>query len=214
MTHFLLPPRQVAARLPGMWMAVLLATGGPAFVAWAGEESNTGLRLLLVGVAAGLALALVWDDRCAPLTAATPTGLPSVRVGRGVALLVALAAGRGVCAVVADRTAPDTPVMAIAVPVFAMAVLLLAAVGLIAHGREGEPVGASPAPVLLLIVGLMSRLPERWSLLASPATAAWPQVRHRWLVVLAASAATVLWLARDPAARPLHRRASPSAHLG
>ena len=203
MTGMLLPPWQVAARLPGAWLAVLLASGGPVFVVGAGKDSDTGLRLLLVGLATGVGLALIWDDRCAPLTAATPTGLPSVRAGRGATLLVALAGGWGACALAADRAAPDTPVLAIAVPVLAMAVLLLASVGLIAHGREGELVGACSVPVLLLVVGLLSRLPERWTLLVSPSAAAWPQARHRWLVVLAVSAGTIVWLMRDPAARPL-----------
>lgn len=206
MTRLLLPPWRVAVSLPGLRVAVLLAVVGPVFVVWAGKESDTGLRLLLAGLAAGVALALVWDDRCAPLTAATPVGLPSVRVGRGAVLLAALVAGWAACAVVADRAVPTTPVAAIAIPVVAMAALLVAAVGLIARGRDGEPVSAYPVPVLLLVVLLLSRLPARWTLLVPPAASAWPQARHRWLVLLALSAVTALWLARDSASRPLHSR--------
>lgn len=206
MTGVVWPPRRVARSLPGLWVAALLAAGGPAFVVWAGKESDTGLRLLLAGLAAGVGLALVWDDRCAPLTAATPVGLPSVRMGRGAVLLAALAAAWGTCAVAADRAVPSTPVASIAVPVLAMAALLVAAIGLVARGRDGEAVGAYPVPVSLLIVLLLSRLPARWAVLVPPGADAWPQARDRWLVLLAGSAAMVLWLLRDPGSRPPHRR--------
>lgn len=199
----LLPPLRVAVSLPGVRAAAVLAVVGPAFVVWAGEESDTGLRLLLAGLAAGVALALVWDDRCAPLTSATPVGLPSVRLGRGALLLVALVAGWGACALAADRAEPDIPVGAIAVPALAMAALLLAAIGLLARGREGEPIAAYPVPALLLLLLLLSRLPDRWTLLVSPAGPGWAQVRDRWLLLLAASAAVAIWMLRDPAARPV-----------
>jgi hypothetical protein len=197
------PSRRVAGSLPGLRLAVLVAVAGPVFVLWAGRESDTGLRLLLIGLVAGVALALVWDDRCAALTAATPVGLPAVRRGRAVLLAVALVAGWGTCAWAADRAEPDIPVAAIAVPVLAMAAVLLAAIGLLARGREGEPIGAYPVPVLLLLLLLLSRLPDRWTLLVSPAGAGWAQVRDRWLLLLAASAAVAIWMLRDPAARPV-----------
>lgn len=203
MTGFLPPPWRVAASLPGLRAAVLLAVLGPVLVVWAGRESDTGGRLLLSGLAAGVALSLVWDDRCAPLTAATPAGLPPVRVGRTAVLLAALGAGWGACALAADRAVPSTPVAAIAVPVVAMAALLVAAVGLLARGRDGEPVGAYPVPVLVLVLALLSRLPERWTLLVTPGAEGWTDVRDRWLVLLAVSACTLLWLTRDPAAPPL-----------
>lgn len=205
MTGLVLPPWRLAWSQPGLRVAVLLGVLGPVFVVWAGKESDTGLRLLLAGLAAGVALALVWDDRCAPLTAATPVGLPAVRAVRGAVLLAALTASWAACALAAERAVPTTPVAAIAIPVLALAALLAAAVGLIARGREGEPVGAYPVPVLLLVVVLLSRLPARWALLVPPSADAWPQARHRWLVLLALSAATVLWLSRDPASRPLPR---------
>ncbi len=203
MTGVQLPPWRVAASLPGLRIAVLLAAGGPVFVARAGDESEAGLRLLLAGLAAAVALALVWDDRCAPLTAATPAGLPAVRAGRGAVLLCALAAGWGACALAAERAAADTPVTAIAVPVLALTALLLAATGLVARGRDGEPVGAYPVPVLLLVVVLLGRLPDRWSLLVTPGSGDWPEARTRWLVLLGASVGTVLVLSRDAASRPL-----------
>lgn len=201
MTGCLLPPWRVVRSLPGVRIAAVLTVVGPVVVGWAGGESGTGVRLLLAGLAAAVALALVWDDRCAPLTAATPVGLPAVRVGRGAVVLAVLVAGWGTSAVVADRAAPGAPVLSIAVPVLATAALLVAAVGLIARGRDGEPVGAYPVPVLLLALLLLSRLPARWALLVPPGAGAWPQARDRWLVLLALSAATVLWLLRDPASR-------------
>lgn len=201
MTGLALPPWRVAWSLPGLRGAALLGVAGPVFVVWAGKESDTGLRLLLAGLAAGAALALVWDDRCAPLAAATPVGLPSVRTGRGAVLLAALTVSWGACALAAERAVPTTPVAAIAVPVLAVAALLVAAVGLIARGREGEPVGAYPVPVLLFVVVLLSRVPARWALLVPPSAGAWPQARDRWLLLLALSVAIVVWLSRDPASR-------------
>lgn len=203
MTALLRPTRRVAVGLPGLRLAALVAAAGPLAVVHAGKESDTALRLLLVGLAAAVALSLVWDDRCAPVTAATPVGLPAVRRGRGLVLSAALVAGWATCAWAADRAVPDLPVTAMAVPVLGMAAVLLAATGLLARGRDGEPVGTYPVPVLLVLLLLMSRLPDSWALLVAPTDADWPAARDRWLLLLVAAAALTAWVLRDPASRPV-----------
>lgn len=187
--------------LPGLRLAVLMAVAGPLVVVHAGKESDTALRLLLVGLATAVAIALVWDDRCAPVTAATPVGLPAVRRGRGLVLSAALVAGWGVCAWAADRAVPDLPVTAMAVLVLGLAVATLAVTGVLARGRDGEPVGTYPVPVLLVLLLLLSRLPDRWALLVAPTDADWPAARDRWLLLLVVAAVLTGWVLRDPATR-------------
>lgn len=202
MTALQWPTRRVVLSLPGLRLAVLVAFAGPLVVVHAGKESDTALRLLLVGLATAVAIALVWDDRCAPVTAATPVGLPAVRRGRGLALSAALVAGWAGSAWAADRAVPELPVTAMGIPVLTLAVVLLAVIGLLTRGRDGEPVGTYPVPVLLVLLLLLSRLPDSWALLVAPTDAAWPAARTRWLLLLVASAALMIWTLRDPASRP------------
>lgn len=188
----MLPPLRVALHLPALRLAAVLVVGAPAVVAWLGPANQTPARLRVVGMLLAAAMALVWDDRCAVLTAPTPVGLPAVRHGRAILLLAMLLSAWGLsCLAARDH---DIAWRAVNLQSAGMAVLILAVVGWYVRGREGEQQLALPMPVLLLTVAAMSRLPERVSLLAGR-----PGEQGRWLLVLAASLALVVRLDRDPA---------------
>ena len=196
----LLPPPRVALRLPAVRSAVLLAVLGPALVAWGGIDEQAIVRLRYTGLLLAGALAMVWDDRCAVVTAPTPVGVPAVRRGRAVVVLCLLGlAWLLSCAVVSGQRVPYA---ALTLQTSAVAVLLLAVVGWLARDREGEQLAALPAPALLLTMALLSRLPSEVSLLrATPGSAGWPAERSRWLVLLVVATLLVVRLGRDPARR-------------
>lgn len=201
-----LPSWRVAARVPAVRAAVLLLLLGPLFVELGGPGEQAQLRLRVTAVAGAVALALLWEDRCATLVAATPVGLPAVRRGQALVVLLLLVASWGASSVVAARSAA-LPVAGLALEAAGLAVVLVALVGLLARGREGEPVAALAVPVLLGVVVALSRLPQRWSLInAPPGGPGWAAERGRWAVVLLVGVLVVSWCGRDLAARGLLSR--------
>lgn len=158
------------------------------------------LRLRVAGMVLAAGLAMVWDDRCAVVTAATPVGLPAVRRGRLAVVLALLA-----LAWLLSRAAVGGQRIAFAAITFqtvAMAAVLLALVGWFARGRDDEPLLALPVPALLLTGAIIGQLPRGVSLLHSPpGGAGWPVERTRWLVLLLVSIVVVGRFDRDPAKR-------------
>ena len=155
MTVVLLPSLRIALRLPAVRSAVVLMVASPAFVAWGGRETQAPVRLRVAGMLLAAGLAMVWDDRCAVVTAATPVGLPAVRRGRAAVVL-----GLLVPAWLLSCAAVDGQPVAFAAVTFqtsALAAVLLALVGWFARDREGEPVLALPVPALLLAVAAFSQ---------------------------------------------------------
>lgn len=195
MTLVLLPPWRVASRSPAVRLAVVLVLSCPLYVAWLGKADAAPTRLRVVGFLLGVALAMVWDDRCAVVTAPTPVGLPAVRRGRAAVVLALLASAWVLSAFAAGG---GDHLAAITLQSAAVAALLTAVVGWLARDRAGEPVAALPVPVLLGLLLLFQLLPARAALLrATPGTPEWGAERTRWLVLLAVSAMVVAGLDRE-----------------
>lgn len=193
----------VTVRQPAVRAGAAYALVAPLFVALGGASSAVEVRLRVVGVAAALVPALLWEDRCCELAAATPTGLPAVRRDRLLLVLALVVLGWGSAALLAR---PDVAARALAVEAAGLVALLLAVVGLLASHRQQERVAAYPVPALIAVLVVLQRLPERWTLLAgAPGGPQWPAVEQRWLAVLAVSALVVAWSARDPAVPGLPR---------
>jgi hypothetical protein len=195
-----LPPARTALRHPAVRAALVILVVGPPWVAWLGKAGDAPIRLRVLGLAVVVAAALAWDDRVHALTASTPVGLPAVRRGR-IALvlaLVAVAFGLG-CLAVPDGV--PLPASALVLQTGTLVALLMALVAW--FGRSGESVLVLPAPVLLLSLIFLNRLPHNVGLLqADPLGDAWAAERTRWFVLLAVAALAVVRLGRDPAARP------------
>jgi hypothetical protein len=206
-TVVLLPTPRVAVRQPAVRAALVLVVAGPAMVAWGGPDGQAAVRLRVVGLVLGAALAMVWDDRCAVVTAATPVGVPAVRRGCLLVVLALLCLGFGLSCLVV-RPAP-VPYGAVVLQTAGAAAVLLALVGWLARDRPGEQVAALPFPLLLVGLGVVSRLPAELSLMrTSPGDPGWPAERGRWLAVLLLAVAASGLLDRDRAAPALQR-----AHL-
>ena len=192
----MLPPVRVALRLPAVRMAAVLVVAAPLIVRWLGEADQRPVRLRLVGVLLAAGAAMVWDDRCAVLTSPTPVGLPAVRRGRALLVLALLLLAWGLSCLAA--TGHHVPWKVVSVQTGVLAVLIVGLVGWFGRDREGDQLLTLPMPVTLLTVALVSRLPQRFSLLAEqPGRDGW----LRWCLLLVLSLALVLRLDRDPAAR-------------
>lgn len=205
-TPVMLPPVKVALQLPAVRMAALLVVVAPVIVRWVGEAGQEPVRLRVVGMLLAAAAAMVWDDRCAVLTAPTPVGLPAVRRGRALLVLTLLVVAWGFSCLAASGH--DTPYAVISLHSGATAVLLIAVVGWLSRDRDGEQLLALPIPVLLMTIVVMTQLPDRFALLTHPpGDAGWPAERTRWLGLLALSVVLVLHLDRDPATPSLRQHA-------
>lgn len=153
---------------------------------------------LLTSVGVGFAL----DDPAAVTLEASPTPL-AVRRGMRLALLgVVLTAGAVVHLSIASVVGEGVPIPARAwlVECGAFVVVTLAVSALAQRVLPELSGGAAAAPaglVLLACVGTLSRF-RSW-LSPFPGAEHWP----RWWLVLAAAAAALAWLSRDPASRAL-----------
>lgn len=185
----MLPPVRVALHLPAVRTAAVLVVLAPVIVAWVGEDGQQPGRLRFVGMLLAAAAAMVWDDRCATLTAPTPVGLPAVRHGRAFMVFGLLMLAWALSCLAARGH--DVPYAVVCLQSGVMAVLLVGLVGWLS--RDGEQSLTLPVPVLLVTVVAMSRLPERFALLTEQPD------RSRWLVLLAVSVLLVLRMDRDPA---------------
>lgn len=201
MTGVLLPPAGAALRLPAVRAALVLLVVAPSFVAW-WPTGPAGAHLRVAGMVLAAAVALAWEDRCAVLTAATPTGLPAVRRGRAVVVCGLLGLAWLLCCLAAELTADEAavPYAAVSLQSAAVAATVVAVIAAWARGREGEPVLALPGPVLLLVLAALFRLPRRVSLLhATPGDEGWPAERTRWWLLLGLAMLVVMRAGRDPA---------------
>jgi hypothetical protein len=200
----ILPPFKVALQLPAVRTAALLIVVAPVIVRWVGASGQEPIRLRVVGMLLAAAFAMVWDDRCAVLTAPTPVGLPAVRRGRAVMVLSLLLVAWG-CSCLA-ASGHGVPYAVISLQTGATAVLLVAVMGWLSRDRDGEQLLALAVPVVLVTVAVMTRLPDRFSLLThQPGDIGWPAERVRWLGLLALSVLLVLHLDRDPATPSLRQ---------
>jgi hypothetical protein len=195
----LLPRPVLAVRHPAVRAVLVVLVLGPVAVAWWGEDSTAPLRLRALGFLLAAVCALAWDDRSHALTAASPVGLPAVRRGRLLVVLV-LSGFAFVAALLAVPDEVDVPLAAALLQSLAMMALLLAVVG--AVGRDGDPVLVLPFPALLVSLLVLSHLPHQVALLhADPRSSQWPEERLRWWVLAGAAALLILRAERDPAAR-------------
>jgi hypothetical protein len=194
-----LPPPRVALRHPSVRLALALLVVGPVWVAWLGKDADAAIRLRVLGVALGVALATSWDDRVHALSAASPVGLPAVRRGRALLVLALVTAAFALGFVGLPEGLIAHPA-ALALQSAALGALLVAVVAW--FGRDGEPVLVVPLPAALVSLAVLVKLPRPLTFLhADPGSAGWPDERARWvgLLVLALLAAAVL--GRDAAAR-------------
>lgn len=188
----------------------LLAVGavglaGPALMLVSSAD-DVPLRLRLVGLALASLLALTWEDRTAPLVASTPLGLPSVQRKRLLLLLSAAVVAWGATCFAAAQRSSEVGGWWATLEVGALAAMVTAIMGGLARGRPGENLAAYPMPLLLCLLLLASRLPERLALIATPDSPAWQEVHQRWALLLVLGLLAVAYVGRDPAARPLLRR--------
>lgn len=202
------PTARVLLRQPAVRAAAVVAVAGPAYVAWGGARADAPLRLRVVALAIAVVLAMVWDDRTAPVVAATPVGLPAVLRGRAAVLVALVTTGWVVSAAVVAWRTDGAPVGGLAVEAVGLAAVLVAVVGVLVRGRLGEPVLGYPVPLLLGLLALASRLPDRVTLLAAgPDDPGWVAVQQRWAGLAVVAVAFAVWCARDPArATGLRRR--------
>jgi hypothetical protein len=198
-------PRYVWRSRPAAVIAAVLLAG-PAFVLVGGKGTDAPIRLRVVGMVLAMLLALVWEDSTAPLAAATPVGLPAVQRGRLVVLVIAASGAWALACLAASRQVADVGLWSATVEVGAVAAVLTAMVGALARGRLGESLSAYPVPLLLVLLVVTFRLPDRWALVAAPGSPAWDDVHRRWSGVLLLGVLALAVVARDPAARPLLRR--------
>jgi len=182
-----------------------VAFAGPAFVRWEGKADAAPIRLRLVGLVVAALFALVWEDRTAQLVAATPVGLPALQRGRLVVLLLVVCVAWTLACSAATVATTDARVWSATVEVAAVAALLTAIVGALARGRLGESLAAYPVPLLLVLLALAFRVPQRWALIAAPGTPQWTDVHRRWAALLLLGLVAVAVAARDPASRPVWR---------
>ena len=200
MTAVLVPPWRVALVHPAVRSATLLVAVAPTFVAWDAGPWDVTTRLRVAGLALACVAAMVWDDRCAVVSASTPIGTPAVRLGRGALVLGLLL----VAWLLAGATASGDGVAyaAISLQTAGLALLVSAVVAALARGRESERVAALPVPVLLGLLVLLTRLPAELSLLgAEPGGLGWPDEQVRWTWVGAIAAALAVYAGRDVARR-------------
>lgn len=198
-----LPASRYAWRTRPVAVSAAVGLLGPVFVLAVGKDTEAPLRLRIVGLLLAAVVALVWEDRTAQVAAATPVGLPALQRARLMALLGVVSAGWTVTCLAASTASSDLRVWSATVEVGAVGALLTAVVGGLARERPGESLAAYPMPLLLVLLVVVFRVPERWALIAAPDSPAWTDVHRRWagLLVIGLLAAAVA--ARDPAARPL-----------
>jgi hypothetical protein len=207
---WLLVPRYPWRSRPALAVATV-ALVGPAFVLFVGKDTDAPIRLRLVGLTLAVLLALVWEDRTATLAAATPVGLPAVQRGRLLLLVVASSWAWALACLAATQRAPDVWVWSATVEIGAVAALLTAVVGAVARERPGESLAAYPVPLLLVLLVVAFRLPDRWALIAGPGSPAWPDVHGRLSALLVVGLLALVVVGRDPASRPLLRRVRRTA---
>lgn len=201
---WLLAPRYPWRSRPALAIAAVAAVG-PGFVLFVGKDDGAPIRLRLVGLALAALLALGWEDRTAPLAAATPVGLPAVHRGQLLLLALVSAAGWALACLAATQRGPDARVWSATVEIAAVAAVLTAIVGALARERLGESLAAYPVPLLLVLLVLAFRLPDRWALIAGPGSPAWDDVQRRLVALLMIGLVAMLVVGRDPASRPLSR---------
>ena len=178
---------------------------GPGFVLVVGKDGDAPLRLRMVGLLLAAVVALVWEDRTAPVAAATPLGLPALQRARLLVLLAVVCVGWALTCVAASTVSADVRVWSATVEVGAVAALLTAIVGGLARERPGESLAAYPVPLLLVLLVLAFRVPERWALIATPDSPVWTDMHRRWAGLLVVGLLAVVAVGRDPAARPLRQ---------
>lgn len=198
------PPWRIALRHPSVRAGLLLALLAPVWVGVIGTDADAGIRLRVLGFVLAAVAALSWDDRGHALCASTPVGLPAVRRGRGLVVVVLLAVAF-VLGWLAVPASVEVPVAVVVLQSVAMAGVLLALVAW--FGRDGDPVLVVPLPALLVSLAVLVKLPSPFTFLqAQPGDAGWPAERARWLALLALALLAATWLGRDPAARQVLRR--------
>lgn len=178
---------------------------GPAYIVWTGQDADAPLRLRVVGLALAVVFALVWEDRTAPLAAATPVGLPALQRGRLLTLLTVVSVAWALACLATAQITQDAGLGAATVEVAAIAAVLTGIVGLLGRGRLGESLSAYPIPLLLVVLVLVFRVPARWRLVTSPDSADWTDAHRRWAALLVVGLLWVAVAARDPATRPLRQ---------
>ncbi|MBK5306308.1 MAG: hypothetical protein JJD92_06420 [Frankiaceae bacterium] len=206
-----LPAARYTWRSRPAFAVAAVALVGPAFVLFVGKDTDAPIRLRVVGLALAVLVALGWEDRAAPLAAATPVGLPAVQRGRLLLLVLAASGALALTCVAATQRAPDVGVWSAAVEIGAVAALLTAIVGALARERLGESLSAYPVPLLLVLLVLAFRVPERWTLVASPGSPAWGDVHRRWSGLLVIGLLALVVVGRDPASRTLLNRGRRTA---
>jgi len=179
---------------------------GPGFVLAVGKDIDAPLRLRMVGLLLAALFALVWDDRTAPLAAATPVGLPAVQRARLLVLLAVVSAAWTLACLAAAAESTDVRVWSATVEIGAVAALLTAVVGGLARERPGESLAAYPVPLLLVLLVLAFRVPEQWALIVAPDSPAWTDVHRRWAVLLIVGILGIAVSTRDPASARVGRR--------
>ncbi len=201
------PELPVLLRQASVRATALLAVVAPIYVAWGGRTVDAPLRLRVVSLATAVVLAMVWEDRSAPVVAATPVGLPAVLRGRAVVLIALATFGWVLSSVLLAVRVDGAPIAELTLEAAGTAALLVAVVGVLARGRLGESVTGYPVPLLLGLLVLVSRLPADWTLLSEgPDDPAWVAVHQRWAVLLVVALGVALSSARDPAVADLLRR--------
>ncbi|MER6786406.1 hypothetical protein ABT330_17600 [Streptomyces sp. NPDC000658] len=184
-----------------------LPVGVPAAVSGGLPLSEAVLLIRAGAVLLAMGAAFVLDDSAAAMTEVTPVPrwLPrALRVG--VAVVSVGAGWTGVLVVGARAVGPDErellPWAGLtweAAGLLAV-VLALAALGLrLTAGRDGGAL-ATPGAVLVVVLAVLTPLPDGLQPFAQPLSKAWGPSRGVWAALLGVAALTVVVLIREPSA--------------
>lgn len=159
----------------------------------------TEVRLTMLLLAAGVGFAL--DDPSEATVASAPVSRARRRAVRLLLAGVPWLLGWVAVLVLVATAGGSLPVTALSVEAAAWFALSLAAAGVVG--------GTAAGPTLLVGFMLAVRLPDRWALVTTPGGETGAASQGRWLIVLGAAMAVVVWSGLDPARRR-HRRHAPA----
>jgi len=151
--------------------------------------------------------AFVLDDPASATTDASPTSLAKRRMLRiALALPLPLLGGVWAASLYYATTADGAPLGpdargALSIQASAMLATTLGASAAALRLMPGEASGWAAVVIPFALLVCVYYLPQRWTLLATPAEPGWQAAQQRWILLLAVGVLALIWASRDPAAR-------------
>lgn len=164
-----------------------------------GDAVERSLQVVIMLLAASIGSAI--DDPTEPTVASAPIPLHTRRTLRLLPAATVVAFSWAASAAIAGRFAAGSLMLILA----GLAVTGTAAAALVAHAAP-QRAGVGGAGFVLAAALVITRLPDRWSMLADPTTGLDQPAKLRWAAIIVVGLAILAHASRDPG--PRHRRSA------